>query len=144
MANYIGTFRSSYFRVEDEDAYESLKHHLVADDVKFWDKEKGGAIYHGFGGYGCIEGYVEDVEAYEDYEADDAPDYDRFMEDLSKIIKKGDACVIMSAGNENLRYVLGNVTVIMKDHVEYDSLEDRAKEIMKKHGVDPSSVNMYY
>ena len=58
-ANYNGTFRSSYFQVENEDTYESLKHHLVATDgVEFWDQEKGGAIYHAFGGYGSIIGYA--------------------------------------------------------------------------------------
>lgn len=146
MANYIGTFRSSYFRVEDEDAYEALKHHLVVtdDDIKFWNKEKDGAIYHGFGGYGSIVGYVEDARAYEDGESDEEPNYDRFAEELSKIIKEGDACVIMSAGHENLRYVLGDIAVITKNHVEYDSLEHRAREIMKKRGIDPSSVDMYY
>ena len=146
MANYIGTFRSSYFRVENEDAYESLKRHLVVtdDDVKFWNKEKDGAIYHGFGCYGSIVGYVEDVRAYEDCESDEEPDYDRFMEELSKIIKEGDACVIMSAGHENLRYVSGDVVVITKDHIEYDSLENRAKVIMKDHGINLSSVVMYY
>lgn len=66
------------------------------------------------------------------------------MEELSEIIKEGDACVIMSAGHENLRYVSGDVVVITKDHVEYDSLENRAREIMKDHGVDSSSIDMYY
>lgn len=147
MANYIGTFRSSYFRVENEDAYESLKHHLVVtdDDVEFWNEEKDEEIYHGFGGYGDIVGYVENVKAYEDCESDEEqPDYDRFMKELSKIIKEGNACIIMSAGHEKLRYVSGDVVVIIKNHVEYDSLEHRAKEIMKNHGIDPSSVDMYY
>lgn len=146
MANYVGTFRSSYFRVEDENAYNSLKHHLVVtdNDVEFWSKEKDGEIYHGFGGYGSIVGYVEDARAYEDGESDEEPDYDRLMEELSEIIKEGDTCVIMSAGHENLRYVSGEVVVITKDHVEYDSLENRAREIMKDHGVDSSSIDMYY
>ena len=145
MANYNGTFRSSYFQVENEDTYESLKHHLVATDgVEFWDQEKGGAIYHAFGGYGSIIGYAEDAKAYEEGESDEEPDYDRFFEELSKVIKKGDACAIIYAGHEKLGYISGNVIVITKDHVEYDSLENRAREIMKDNGVDPSSVDMYY
>lgn len=146
MANYVSMFRSSYFRVKNENTYESLKHHLAVSDnnVEFWNKEKDGVIYHGFGGYGSIVGYVEDARAYEDGESDEEPDYDRFMEELSEIIKEGDACVIMSAGHENLRYVSGDVVVITKDHVKYDSLENRAREIMKDHGIDPNSVDMYY
>ena len=145
MANYNGTFRSSYFQVENEEAYESLKHHLVATDgVEFWDQEKDGEIYHGFGGYGCIVGYAEDAKAYEDGESNEEPDYDRFMNELSKIIKEGDACVIMSAGHEKLRYVAGVVTVITKNHVGFNSLVNCAEEILKDNGVDPSSVGMYY
>ena len=65
MANYNGMFRSSYFQVEDEDAYESLKHRLavIDGDVEFWRKEKGGAIYHCFGGCGIIAGYVEGCQS---------------------------------------------------------------------------------
>ena len=107
MANY-NAFRSSYFQVENEEAYESLKHHLVTTDgAEFWDQKKGGAIYHAFGGYGCIVGYVEDPKAYENGESNEEPDFDRFMNELSKIIKEGDACVIMSAGNEKIIYVGG-------------------------------------
>ena len=139
MANYNGTFRSSYFQVESEEAYESLKHHLVTTDgVEFWDQEKGGAIYHAFGGYGSIIGYVEDAKAYEEGESYVEPDYDRFMNELSKIIKEGDACVIMSAGHEKLRYVGGGVTVITKNRVESDSLAQCAAEILKGHGVNPN------
>ena len=145
MANYNGTFRSSYFQVENEEVYESLKHHLVATDgVEFWDQKKGGAIYHAFGGYGSIVGYAEDAEAYENGESNEEPDFDRFMNELSKIIKEGDACVIMSAGHEKLRYVGGVVHVITKNHVEFNSLVKCAEEILKGHGVDPSSVGMYY
>ena len=67
-----------------------MKHHLVADDVEFWNEEKDEEIYHGFGGYGDIVGYVENVKTYEDCESDEEPDYDRFFEELSKVIKKGD------------------------------------------------------
>lgn len=86
----------------------------------------------------------KDAKAYEEGESDEEPDYDRFFEELSKVIKKGDACVIIYAGHEKLGYISGNVIVITKDHVEYDSLENRAREIMKDNGVDPSSVDMYY
>lgn len=143
MADYNGTFRSSYFQVENEETYESLKHHLVATDgVEFWDQEKGGAIYHAFGGYGSIIGYAEDAKSYEEGESDEEPDFDRFMNGLSKIIKEGDACVIMSAGHEKLRYVGGGVTVITKNRVEFDSLVNRSEEILKDHGVNPNSVYM--
>lgn len=50
----------------------------------------------------------------------------------------------MSAGHEKLRYVTGGVTVITKNHVEFDSLVNRAKEIMTDNGINPSYVDMYY
>lgn len=144
MADYIGTYRSSYFQVTDEEAYESLKHHIAADDIEFWEREKDGKTYHGFGGYGSIIGYVDDLRAYEDGESDEVPDYDLFAEKLSGIIQKGSACVIMEAGHEKLRYVMGDLTVITSGCVDYDSLKSSARYILKKKGINPNSVDMYY
>lgn len=88
--------------------------------------------------------YSEDAKSYEDGELNEEPDYDRFMNELSKIIKEGDACVIMSAGHEKLCYVAGVVHVITKNHVGFNSLVNCAEEISKDNGADPSSVGMYY
>jgi len=143
MADYIGAFRSSYFRVEDENTYESLKCYLAGDDAEFWDKERDGEIYHCFGGYIDLSNCIEDAIC-EDGESDKEPNHGRFMEELSKIIKEGDACVIMSAGHDKLDYIAGDVAVITKDHVEIDSLVNRAEEIMRDHGVDPSYVAMHH
>lgn len=144
MADYIGTYRSSYFQVTDEEAYESLKHHIIAEDIEFWDKEKDGKIYHGFGGYGSIIGSVDDLRAYEEGESNETPDYDLFTEKLSDIIQKGSACVIMAVGHEKLRYVMGDLTVITSGCVDYDSLESRARYVLEKKGINPDSVDMYY
>lgn len=46
----------------------------------------------------------------------------------------------MSAGHEKLRYVGEGVTVITKNHVESDSLVKYADEILKGHGVNPTSL----
>lgn len=50
----------------------------------------------------------------------------------------------MYAGHEKLRYIGGGVTVITKNHVESNSLVQCAAEILKDHGVNPSSVAIDY
>ena len=90
--------------------------------------------------------YVEAAKAYPGHKSPkyhEKPDYDKFMNALSKIIKKGDVCIIMKICHWKLGYVSGNVTVITKDHVEHDSLKKRAREMVEDQGIDSGSVEMF-
>lgn len=98
MANYCCAVRSSYFYVTDEEKYQELMEHIITceDSLDCWDeKQKDGRIAHAFGCYSQILGYIDDPEAWEDYENDADPDYDCFLQKLSEIIADGSACAIM-------------------------------------------------
>ena len=146
MTNYCCTVRSSYFYVTDEEKYKDLMKHIITceDSLECWDKEKNGRIAHAFGCYDQILGYSDDPEAWEDYENDVDPDYDYFLQKLSEIIADGSTCVIMQAGNEQLRYVDGLVDVVMPGKVVCSNLEDMARTIMKDNDIDADRVELYY
>ena len=146
MANYCCTVRSSYFYVTDEEKYKDLMKHIITceDSLECWDKEKNGRIAHAFGCYDQILGYIDDPEAWEDYENDVDPDYDYFLQKLSEIIAPGSACVIFQAGSEKLRYVDGFVDVVMHNEVKCESLENIARDILKENDISPDSVEMFY
>ena len=146
MANYCCAVRSSYFYVTDEEKYKELMKHIITceDSIECWDKEKDGRIAHAFGCYDQILGYIDDPEAWEDYENHVDPDYDYFLQKLSEIIAPGSACVIFQAGNEKLRYVDGFVDVVMHNEVKCESLESIARDILKENDISPDSVEMFY
>ena len=146
MANYCCAVRSSYFYVTDEEKYKELMKHIITceDSIECWDKEKDGRIAHAFGCYDQILGYIDDPEAWEDYENHVDPDYDYFLQKLSEIIAPGSACVIFQAGNEKLRYVDGFVDVVMHNEAKCESLESIARDILKENDISPDSVEMFY
>ena len=61
MANTYYYTRTNYFRVTSEEAYRKYFRCLRAEDLEDFTKTEDGVVYHGFGGYSCIE-YC-DVEA---------------------------------------------------------------------------------
>lgn len=138
MANYECACRTSYFRVTDEEKYAEMFSRLSGEgDIKdFTEKDEHGDVWHAFGCYGSI--YVEDEDGEE------SPDISNWFEELSKIVREGDACVYMEAGYEKLCYVMGDLIVAMHGCVEYNSLECMAKNILQKHGFGPDEVRMYY
>lgn len=146
MANYCCAVRSSYFYVTDEEKYKDLMKHIITceDSLECWDKEKDGRIAHAFGCYDQILGYIDDPEAWEDYESDVGPDYDYFLQKLSEIIAPDSACVIFQSGNEKLRYIDGFVDVVMHNEVKSKSLESIARDILKENDISPDSVEMFY
>ena len=146
MANYCCAVRSSYFYVTDEEKYKELMKHIITceDSLDCWDKEKDGRIAHAFGCYDSILGYIDDPEAWEDYENHVDPDYDYFLQKLSEIIAPGSACVIFQAGNEKLRYVDGFVDVVMHNKVKSKSLESIARDALKENDISPDNIEMFY
>ena len=146
MANYCCAVRSSYFYVTDEEKYKELMKHIITceDSIECWDKEKDGRIAHAFGCYDQILGYIDDPEAWEDYENHVDPDYDYFLQKLSEIIAPGSACVIFQAGSEKLRYVDGFVDVVMHNEVKCESLESIARDILKENDISPDNIEMFY
>lgn len=102
MANCTAVARTNYFRVTDEEKYQELFKHLVADSkIQDFSKEQDGILYHGFEVYSLI-----------DYEVDGEYDFDIFLEELQKILPKEEAFIYQDVGNEKLRYIEGSAIVL--------------------------------
>ena len=143
MANYVNIFRSSYFRVKDEDKWKDLwENHVDGEDLEdFSYKDDDGNRWHGFGGSGMY-GYFNNREALED--DDEMLDPDDFFDKIAELIIGGDACVIYYVGHEKLRYISGSVVVVTEGKVQYNNLADVAHHMMKAIGVDPKTVREEY
>lgn len=138
MAKYNCVFRTSYFCVTDEKAYEEFKNHIVVqdtvDDIKFWHKRgdcmesddvkfnTDRPIKHAFGGYTQIRGY-EDIENYDSKLPYHFPDYNVFLSKLSEIVAPGSACIITEVGNNGLRFIGAKADIVT--HKNYRRLELR-------------------
>lgn len=124
MANYIGTSRTNYFRVTNEQKYNELINNLICEDnIHDFTEERNGILYHGFGAYDSIE-YMENE--YDDY------DFNKFLKELQKILPDNEAFIYFEAGHENLRYVSGFVLVCTNKEIKSMSLDVWAKEQAKK------------
>ena len=133
MANYNCAIRTNYFRVNNNEEFEKFINHVVGEDMYVFDsQDKDGNKLYGFGCYGNIYGYREDSDDY-----DEECDYDKFIDGLQKHLVDNDAVIIFEAGNEKLRYVVGSVTVITKDGVEYEDVTNLGLKMAKKMLNDP-------
>lgn len=124
MANYMGVSRTNYFRVTDEDKYNELINGLICEDhIEDFTMEHNGVLYHGFGAYDSIEYIEEDSEDY---------NFDKFLEEIQKILPDDEAFMYFESGHEKLRYVSGFVVVCTKKEIKSMSLDSWAKEQAKQ------------
>jgi hypothetical protein len=118
--NFECTTRSNYFRVKDEDAFRAFMNTVSGDDLRVLEEHRDGQTLYGFGAFGCIDGVASDNED------SDEVDYDAFLSGLQSHVAEDDAIIIMQAGNEGLRYVVGVATVITTKDVQYINIDDWA------------------
>lgn len=132
--NFECTTRSNYFRVKDEDAFRAFMNTVAGDDLDVWEKLLDGQKLFGFGAHGVIYGVASDDD--EDCEED----YDAFLDGLKSHVAEDDAVIIMQAGNEGLRYVVGAATVITSKDVQFFNIDswalDKAREMLHKDSWD--------
>lgn len=134
MANYCCAIRTNYFHVNDEEGFRGFMSGVAGceDSVDLWEKKDlSGNTLFAFGTYGGISGVINPTEDADD-EADDDAAYDAFIEGLQKFVAKDDAIILLEAGNEKLRYVIGSALVITKDGTEYFNITDTAVQIAKE------------
>ena len=118
MANYMGTARTNYFRVTDEEKWQELFNGLCCQDaIHDFTEEKDGVKYHGFGAYDSIEYIDEETEEY---------DFGVFVNELQKILPDNEAFIYMESGYEKLRYVTGFVLVVTNKETKSMSLDSWA------------------
>lgn len=135
MANYCCTVRTNYFHVKDPVAFRSGMAHVQGseDSVELWEEKDGdGNPIFGFGCYGGLFGKVldEDDEAYDEDEDYDVTYY-RLIDFLKESVADDDAVLIMEAGNEKMRYVVGSVLVITSAAVRYGDIQQMGVEIAR-------------
>lgn len=125
MANYCCTIRTNYFHVKDEDSFRNLMSRVYGceDSVELWEeKDKNGKTVFGFGVYGCISG-LRDTDTDD---IDDDSSYDDFIDRLQESVAEDDAIIILEAGSEKMRYIVGSATIITSSVVKYMSITDLA------------------
>lgn len=125
MANYCCTIRTNYFHVKDEDSFRNLMSRVYGceDSVELWEeKDKNGKTVFGFGVYGGISG-LRDTDT-DDIDDDSA--YDDFIDRLQESVAEDDAIIILEAGSENMRYIVGSATIITSSGVKYMNITDLA------------------
>ncbi len=130
MANYYGTVRTNYFHVKSEEAFRELMSHVTAEDEIhiFEETDLSGKPMFGFGCYGSIYGLISD----DDEEAEES--YDDFILKLQECIVDDDAAIIMEAGYEKLRYIVGTALVVTSKETYFvdakDVAIDKARELL--------------
>lgn len=78
----------------------------------------------GFGCYGGIAG-IRDTDNDEDLEE---TAFDRFLEKLQKCVAEDDAVIIMEAGSEKMRYVVGTALILTSKVCECMDVAELAKK----------------
>lgn len=120
MANYVCTIRTNYFRVKDPGAFREFMTHVYGseDSVDLWEEKDGnGNLLFGFGVRGGISG-LRSAASDEDEDLDENA-YDEFIDGLRKQVAEDDAIIILEAGKEAMRYVVGQATIITSKGTEY-------------------------
>lgn len=64
-------------------------------------------------------------------------DMDMFYEELQKILPENEAFIVQEVGNEKLRYLIGEVTIVTKNEIKYLSVDEIARKEAKKMLDDP-------
>ena len=111
MANYNNVIRTNYFHVKNKEEFKKFMACVYgnSDEIQVWEKmdENGNPVF-GFGVYGSIAGVQIEVNREENIKCS----YDEFIYGLQKHVADDDAIVILEAGSEKMRYVVGEAFII--------------------------------
>ena len=136
MANYYEMTRTNYFKITDSDKFKEICEEITSESgVEFDVTEKDGKLY------GCISS--ESIIMLND--EDESVDVESFYKKLQTVLEEDDAIIFISIGHEKLRYLVGMITVITKDDIQYINLEDKAMELARTMLKNPewNTVNSY-
>lgn len=131
MANYNCVVRTNYFHVKDVEAFTRMMDQVVGsvDEVKLWEEtDQDGNPVFAFGCYSEIEGLPNDTCEDDEYGCIDDDSYEHFIDGLKKCIADNDAVIVMEAGNEKLRYVVGSAIIITSSDTKYLDITKLAVE----------------
>ena len=127
MADWLIMTRTNYFRMTDEEKYQEIFKHLVTNgEIKDFTKEQDGVLYHGFGTYDGIDYQVDLEDEESEY------DFERFIEELQKILPEDEAFIYQETGYEELRYGDGYALVVTSKEVRSEFISSWVKETVKE------------
>lgn len=144
MAEYVSKTRTNYFAVEDAEAFAKLIGTAKADNggsltvIHTSKNPDDDTVKYGFYCDGQLRGLPYSTEtgqdADPDEEDDDTDEYDleKFYAELQKLVSPGDACIIMEAGTEAMRYVAGYAVVLTHDKRKFINLSNFAQSVAKQ------------
>ena len=126
MANYDATVRTNYFRVTNEKKWKELFNGLCCqDEIQDFTEKIDGITYHGFGAYGSIDYFDKETVEH---------NFDKFLNELQKILPDDEAFIYFESGYEKLRYVTGFSIVVTKKEIVSENINDwaikKAKELL--------------
>lgn len=119
MANYVGRFRTNYFKVNDEEAFDKWLTTYLADAEKITKDDR-----MGFLSYDSFEFY--------DPDGNEEIDEDVAFQELQDLLCDGEACVVHEIGYEKFRYFVSGGTIITKSTINFFSFEDFLLEKVKE------------
>lgn len=126
MANYNCAICTNYFHVKDENKFRDLMNRVYGSEGEielYEEKDSSGETVFTFCLYGGIAG-LRNAKADDD-DADESS-YDEFIDGLQECVSDNDAVIILEAGHEKLRYVIGSATVITSKGYRYMDISDIA------------------
>lgn len=147
MNDYRTIYRTTYFRITDEAAYQKLLSGVDKSEefVDFTVSIKN-EIWHSFGDYRSFSYYpeftVQDAEDFieeypnaivkdiEELRFEGESKIDFFFESLSKIIHQEDACILTEYCHKSLELMMDSIFVVTKDNVDFVSSTDIVKKIL--------------
>lgn len=128
MANYYATTRTNYFHLKEgkEQEFKDLVSKIISfdDDVHLFEREENGDKTYGFGANGCLTGIKGENDG-------EIQDFTAVIEKLQEYVADNDAIIILEAGHEKLRYVVGSATIITSSQVNYYDMQNAALQMAK-------------
>lgn len=127
MANYCCIIRTNYFRVKDPEEFRAFMKRVygIEDAVQLWEERNtDGDVLFAFGSCGGISG-LHGAAADEEDDADESA-YDEFISGLQTHVANDDAVLILEAGHEKMRYVVGSATIVTSTDCDHLSITDLA------------------
>ncbi len=131
MANYMATYRSSYFSVTDEAALRELANRGCVSVFEH-DTEPG---LFALGDYNSVTEI--EMELLDEEGNFIGHEYISLVEEIQKLLPDGEVAVFIEGGHEKLRYVVGECWVVTNQECRFLDLatwaREQAKELGKEH-----------
>lgn len=118
MPKYTAAFRTSYFRVTDEQALRDLATEMSVDVLQ----NKTDLELFGLAGYSSVGELVKENPD------DEGVQYISIIDEVQKLLPDGEVAVFMEAGHEELRYVSGYCWVLTNKELRFHNMTVWARE----------------